>query len=159
MNTKLALISLGVILLGSCGQPIAKSDNQKVNDNQVVVVKENGTIGVFRLFNQTHEPETTNYVWELYEIDLPDKTLNELDSGQSFAGHEPWGILSIYNDIPIRFGPFKYRWSINQNGRGWVYFKAPRDGGEQSYCIANGYPKYSMKELIAGCNFKAIKKQ
>jgi len=145
------------ILLSSCSpQEAARPDSQKVADNQIVIVKEEDSIGVFRLFDQIQEPETARYKWSLFEVDSGNNSLNKIESGEGFAGHDPIGFFSFYNDIPIEFGSFKYSWSINTKGRGWVYFLTQYGHNKQSYCISKNSEKYAIEELVRGCDFKVM---
>ena len=143
-----------VLTLTSCAPTGSKPDSQKVDSNQLVILKDNESYGVFKLFDQTHEPETAKYQWSIFEKDLDDESLTEIKTGDGFAGHDPIGFFSFYKDVPIEFGSFRLKWSINTTDRGWVYFKSNNAKAVQSYCIPKNYRTTPIESLINTCQFK-----
>ena len=119
---------LGVALALGCGKvnldrgQTAAYDTP-VPDGHVVLVKRGPEHGAFILSHQTAQPETTDYQW-YYRAD-----------GQGgFSTSDP-AVLSghVTNATKIAFQSFSIGWSINGDGKGWVYFsKLPTQMGRNA---------------------------
>lgn len=94
------------------------ADNKPVRDGTVVLVKQNGVYGAFRIKEQKlSTTDEVKYEW-----------FYRSDGGGEFTGSNvKHGVAS---GIPSRtipgkviiFGPFSINWSGKDNGWGWIYY-------------------------------------
>ena len=75
-------------------------------------------MGAFVLYDQTDTPENTSFKW-----------FARSDGGGTFLKSNPLvSSGSQVDQTSIRFSVFSIDWSINETGKGWVYFsKIPTD--------------------------------
>jgi len=109
------LVLGGVVLASGCNNPNngqTAAANAPVPDGRVVLVRRSNEFGAFILHNQTGKPETTDYTW-FYRAD-GQGTLAPSDPAV-LSGHET-------NATQVAFQTFSIGWSINENGKGWIYF-------------------------------------
>ncbi len=85
-----------------------------VPDGQIVLLRRGNEMAAFILRNQTSQPERTDYTWYY-----------RADGKGTFPVKDPAVMTgTVTNASQIAFATFSVEWSINGNGRGWVYFSA-----------------------------------
>jgi hypothetical protein len=88
-----------------------------IPDGAIVLVRSGTAYGAFILRSQKVQPESTEYSW-YYRTD--GKGVFNKNESSVYSGN---GMSDGELNNPIKFGPFKIRWSANTEGQGWIYYQ------------------------------------
>ena len=148
------LIIAITILLFTFASEAFGYQTEKVSDGNLVIVKTENKIGSFILRNQHIGPDKATYEWALYEN--KNNVLRKLNSGADRTGDKKFWILPLTFADPIEFGPFKFYWSGNTRGRGFVYFDYYPSGAKIEYCVTWKNNLGDTQAALEGCEFKIV---
>lgn len=90
----------------------SSANESPVPDGYIVLLKRTNERAAFILRNQKINPETTDYDW-YYRAD---------GRGTFPVGDPAVSTGYVSNASQVAFATFTVDWSINANGKGWVYF-------------------------------------
>ena len=135
---------------------------RRVYDNEIVIVTRGDHIGAFFLKNQLSEVDTVEYHWFLRNDGVKNFRTNieNIEKGTGEAGDKNILFLPLVHLVPIEFGPFKFYWSINTHGAGWVYFnyypEYKKELGNIEWCITNKIDIKKINILDPKCTWESI---
>ena len=94
------------------GNGQSSANEVPVPDGHVILLKRNSEVAAFILRNQKCTPEQTDFTW-YYRTD---------GKGTFSAGDPAVSTGTVSNTKNISFATFSLDWSMNADGKGWVYF-------------------------------------
>jgi hypothetical protein len=142
------------ILLFSFATEAFGYQTEKVSDGTLVIVKTENKVGSFILRNQHTGPDKARYEWALYEN--RNNAIKKINSGTDETGDKRIWILPLTFADPIEFGPFKFYWSGNTTGRGFVYFDYYPSDAKLEYCVTWQNNIDDTHEALESCEFKIV---
>lgn len=116
-----AALAVFAVACKPVGNGQSSANESPVPDGNIVLVMRGKEVGAFIPNNQKASPEVTDYTWYY-----------RADGKGTFSTNDP-GVTAgtVSNATSIAFSTFAVDWSINANGRGWVYFsRGPTELGK-----------------------------